>query len=319
MNTKDNYIADIIIISYKNPDMTINCVNSIFENNINKYNIIIVDNASPDDTVSVLKSALSDVKIICNDRNLGYAGAINIGAEYCSSEFLIVSNNDVIYRPGVLDTLIRNLQENHSIAVIGPAQEYPDGKRQISYGNYPGYKLIFNRFLLLDTFNRWFNKLLKLLKIKSEDIVNVDYVDGAVMVIRKDVFDKLNGFDEDFFFYSEESDFCYRAKSLGYRVAGNRDVIVTHYRGGADSFGNLKIENINKLIASKIKFAAKHYSKGKTKIYVMLEKIHYLLYSKIMALMSFITLGEVKKKFKEKASVLENFYLAWKKAENNHE
>jgi GT2 family glycosyltransferase len=314
MNTKDKNIADIIIVSYKNPDLTVQCVESIRRTSRNEYRLIIIDNASPDNTVEILKNKLQDVEIIVSNKNSGYAGAVNKGASLCKSEYIVISNNDVIYRDGVLDGLLSVLQTNDKIAVAGPAQEYSDGSWQISYGDFPGLKLAIKRLLLFDAVENIFKRI-----FKSGDTMakNVEYVDGAVMFVRKSVFDEVGGFDEDFNFYSEEADFCYRVRVAGYRVISNQRLTVTHLRGGSNNRGNLKTDNIFSLVASKVLFCSKHFSAKKTKLCIKIEKIYAFLYSHFVSLLSLLVSGDLKKKLKNKSQVMNDFYNAWHKAEKD--
>jgi len=97
------------------------------------------------------------------------------------------------------------------------------------------------------------------------------------MFVRKSVFDEVGGFDEDFNFYSEEADFCYRVRVAGYRVVSNQRLTVTHLRGGSNNRGNLKTDNIFSLVASKVLFCSKHFSAKKTKLCIKIEKIYAFL------------------------------------------
>ncbi len=310
MNTKDKYIADIIIVSYKNPDLTVQCVESIRRTIGNDYRLLIVDNASPDNTVRILQKQLPDVQIVVNKKNLGYSGAVNSGAALCNSEFILISNNDVIYRNGVIDGLLAMMQKDKHIAVAGPAQEYADGTWQISYGDFPGVKLALKRMFFLEQAINLFKKLSKGFAVGNSKKLDVGYVDGAVMLVRRSVFESLNGFDEDFDFYTEETDFCYRVRQAKHRVVSNQSLTVTHLRGGSNNMGNLKEENIKKLIGSKVLFCKKHLSRGQMRFCLIVESFTSFIVSKAMSFASIFMGGKLKQKFKRKARVMKDFHRA---------
>ena len=313
MKTKNNYIVDIVIVSYKNPDITIQCVNSIKKTTKCNYNILVIDNASPDNTVEVLKNELPGIQIIENEKNKGYSGAINEAARYCDAPFLLVSNNDVVYRDNVIDSLVEFLKENDDIAVTGPGQEYADGSFEMSSGDLPvvvNYSLETKTFELRILINL-FAKLSKKLRIKKEQQFEVGYIDGAVMLIRRNVFDELSGFDEDYDFYSEEADFCYRAAKAGFRIVSNIDTTVIHYRGVSNKSGHLNKKSIKKLVSSKVLFGKKHFTKTETGRYIKTEKLYSYLVSKAAKLLSFITFGRLREKLRNKAQIMDSFYRSW--------
>ena len=317
MNTKYNYIVDIIVVSYKNADMTIRCIESIQKTTKSNYNILVVDNASPDDTANILKSTLPEINIIENDKNLGYAGAVNVGAKQSKAPFLLISNNDVIYHENVIDSLLNLIQSNENIAVCGPGQEYSSGSWQIASGDLPSLSLAWKHIFFIEQFYNTVRKLLKQAKLYKGKSRKVGYVDGAVMLVRKNVFDALNGFDEDFSFYTEEADFCKRVAMAGFDVVSDSSVIVTHFRGGANNFGNLKDENIRDLVLSKVLYCKKHLSKEEIKKIVRLEKTHSYIYSKFLNFLSFFVFGKLKTKFQSKSKVMKSFYNAWSVELNN--
>jgi len=313
MITKDKNIVDVIIVSYGNPEMTINCVDSLRSTTSASLNIIIVDNASIDDTVVRLKEGLNDVQIVVNDSNLGYAQAVNIGAERCTSEFILISNNDVIYKDGVVDGLLNDMRNENGIGVIGPAQEYADGSWQISHGEVPGINLALKHIFLIEGLSNVVRKINRKYLRFNFGLVDTGYIDGAVMLVRRDVFEKANGFDRAFTFYSEETDFCFRVNKLGYRIVSNSKLIVTHLRGGANNFGNLKFENISKLVESKVQFCKKHYSERQTFAYIMIEHIYSYIFVLLLSFGKKIVGGELKERITEKAKVMNYFSESWSK------
>lgn len=312
MITKDKYIADVIIVSYKNPELTAQCVQSIRDGAEFPLNFIIIDNASPDDTFIKLNKILRNVQLIQSHTNLGYAGAINLASMNCSSKYLIVSNNDVIYNKGVLDGLIRTLDFDTTIAVAGPSQQYADGSWELCSGFVPGITLGLRKLFFNDAISNIAKKTMwKFTKGKGV-IRDVEYVDGAVMVIRRSVFDLLSGFDKDYFFYTEEADFCYRATQKGYRIVTNPKYVVTHFRGLANISGNLVSEQIENLVHSKMIFCKKNLSLIETKIYVHCELINGMLIKNILKILIPLSIGKLRSKLINKKRIINDFVCAWK-------
>ena len=255
--------------------MTLDCIESIINTtNGLDVGITVVDNASKDDTVVEVINKFPSVKIISNETNLGYAGAVNAGAKDSNSEFIIVSNNDVIYHEGAIEKLITYLKENSDTAVAGPQQMYPDGSWEYCYGRLPGIILGLKNLFLITSIQQNWQRLRWKKKNAGMKPRNTQYVDGAVMAIRKEVFDSLNGFDEDYFFYTEEADFCKRVKDNGLKVKFVPEAIVTHFRGGSSArmgYDEIKVEVF---IKSKFIYCDKHFSPLRTRIYASLEIVH---------------------------------------------
>ncbi len=269
-------MLDVIIISYNGKKLTEECIKSLDNlstKNIN-FKITIVDNNSNDDTVEFISNNYQDINIIANKKNLGYAAAINIGMKNTNSDFAIITNNDVVFTPDSIEKILNFLKENHNAAVVAPQQLYPDGKWQRSYGDFVGIKSGLKYLFLVTLFqNHYFRKFYKVNKRKRPKCV--EYADGAVLCIKREIFNKVNGFDEDYFFYSEEMDFCYRVKLASYSVWHLPTSIVYHHRGGSDLAMRFTEKKQEMLIDSKILFCDKHLSNFEKKLYVLLEKLHH--------------------------------------------
>lgn len=304
--------TDIIIISFKKPELTIQCVESIRSGSTCESNIIIVDNNSADNTVEILKGKLTNILIIENKKNLGYASAVNIGLKNSNSEYVLISNNDVIYPPGTIDGMFEFLEKDTKNAVAGPQQVYPDGKWQWSCGYYPGIKLGLMNLLLISSFIKYRDKLLINNTADSKMVKVVEFVDGAAMFCRRSALNDVNNFDEDYFFYTEEADLCYRLKKRGWKIAFIPKYMITHIRGGSNDQGNFKMENIEALVNSKIKFCKKHLGKWNTVLYITLEKIYSFNLRIIYFILSKITNDKKSAIMKKKSELMKNFYLSWK-------
>ncbi|MDN5276155.1 MAG: hypothetical protein PWR01_120 [Clostridiales bacterium] len=264
----------IIIPNYNGKDLVRQLIESVYNNDtINKltYEIIVVDNNSSDGSVEYLKSLFCDIKIISNKKNLGYAKAVNQGYQLSRGEFIIVSNSDIIV-PHDFDfvRLINKLKNNNDIGIIGPQLLYKDGSWQRSYGNIPSAKSAVEDLLFITKIRQIIDKInYKLDRQKEKQVVG--YVSGAFLVSKRIVFEKLNGWDESFFFYAEDCDFCYRARLQGFKVLFVPCFRVIHIGGSSSSA--MDLQKYKKLQAeSNLLFIEKHFKHDLNK-YIILRQI----------------------------------------------
>jgi len=270
----------------------------------------VIDNNSTDGSVEKLKASFPEIIIISNTENFGYAYAVNRGFQASKSEIVIISNNDVVYPPDSISNLIEPFYTLENIGVIGPQQMYPDGKWQYSYGTYPGIKTALMDLLLINYISHLIKKIQWKLKISSKEIKPVEYVDGAIMAIKRTAFQDVNGFDEDYFFYTEEADFCYRLKKKGWKILFNPLSEVIHQRGGSTSKMGLNPKNNEMFISSKIKFCNKHLNSIETKSFVLLEKFHHFLLANFFKFLDLVFNGKIKT-INQKKLIFCNLYQGW--------
>lgn len=279
---------DIVIISYNCKEFTLKCINTIYETYPSDFvKIVVVDNASKDDTVESIKSFYPEVEIIQNEKNLGYASAVNIGVKATKNQFIIISNPDVEYHSNALKYLIHYLELNKRVGAAGPMQIFPNGSWQFCYGDVPSVKLSLKLIFFIYSLQNISNFLLYKLKIHRTKPKKVGYIDGAVIATTRDAFDSVNGFDEDYFLYTEELDFCYRLTKKGWDVMHLPNCTVTHFRGGSSAKMGVIEENVRIFLKSKILFCKKHLSKAVTKFYIISEIIYayeILFFWKIFAI-----------------------------------
>jgi GT2 family glycosyltransferase len=297
--------VEIVIIAYNSYELTLNCIASIYDTakELN-FDITVVDNASTDDTIKEVGNKYPQVRIVKNERNLGYAAAINKGVRSSNSDYFIITNNDVIFLPEAIEKLISHLKKNKRNGIVGPQQQFQDGQWEYSYGDLPGISLGLKNIFFISSLNRYLQER-KWEKSKIKTLPKkVAYVDGAVMAIRREAFEDTGGFDADYFFYTEEADFCHRLKKKGWAVMFLPDASVIHIRGGSSSIMGLDEEKVSSFINSKYIFCRKHKNKPVTYIYSFLEIFHNYL---MIFIWNFIYLLTAKKA-KQKADAKRKYY-----------
>src|SRR3989344_2261404 len=222
----------IIILSYNTKDLTVRCIESIvgyykkeLEDKI--LEIIVVDNASVDDSYSVIKKLANktNLEVIQSKENVGFAKGCNIGANASSGTYILFLNSDTqVLDRGFLQ-MVKFLDEHKGVGILGGKLLNPNNTPQQSGGKF--YNL-WNLFLMLLGGDVFIRKA----ALKIEEI---DWVSGACMMIKKELFQKLSGFDEHFFMYIEDMELCFRAKKLGLLTYFYPDCRIRHVSLGSSN------------------------------------------------------------------------------------
>ena len=201
----------------------------------NLAEVTVVDNASTDTTVDLLRHRLPPATVITNDTNLGFATAVNQGVAATSARLVLLANPDVQWTDGTISKLSRFLADHPSAAAVCPRLVFPDGAPQSSIRRFPTH---LNIWLSRQSPLRFLRHLLpSRFSYTVKDPVSperVEAVAAAFMLIRRDAFDAVGGLDEGFFLYVEDTDICKRWQDRGYEVWIDPTVTVTHdWQGGS--------------------------------------------------------------------------------------
>jgi GT2 family glycosyltransferase len=216
-----NPLVYIIILNFNSVGETLNCLESLSKITYSNYKIVIVDNASTDGSKEKLET-LADIKFIINTQNLGYASGNNLGIKYaldCSADFICVLNNDVEVEANFLEPLIAYLTANSEVGITGPC--ICDYKHR-NVIQALGADINFYSGLALGKYKG------KNIKEINEEIINVDYLGGACFVCRRELFDKVGLIPENYFLFYEETEFCIKAKKIGYKLTCIKESKVYH-------------------------------------------------------------------------------------------
>lgn len=271
---------------------------------------MVVDNASSDDTVEMIKARFPDVEIIVNQKNLGYAAAVNRGVLSQTAGYYIISNSDVVYPPGSIDNIVKSLKEHPEYGVTGVQQVYAGGGWQRSFDDMPGIVFSLKNVTFYRQIVYFFKARLWKKGIIDRKSKDVGYIDGAMLAFRKEAYDAVGGWDEDYFFYTEEADFCYRLKKAGYRIVFNPAILITHLRGGTTKDISVSRKFISILLDSKGTFFRKHYSKTVSKIIIYLEIFFCFQLLVLYSGMNLITFSGIR--YKHKITAMKDFIREWK-------
>lgn len=225
----------IIVVNYKVENELINCIDSIYSSNPNiKFEIIIVDNNSNSKLKGLLKSKFPKVMYIKSPNNIGFGAGNNLGVKYAKGEYLFIINPDTRIFPGTIEKLYNFLKNNQYVGIAAPLLIDKKGRTFIRQGSK---KLtLLNAILSLSFLCKIFAG-----KVKSFYFENwnkktnqeVDVAPGTAFMVSKELFKKINGFDERFFLYFEENDICNRVKNLGYKIFILSDSKIFHKIGAS--------------------------------------------------------------------------------------
>lgn len=225
----------IIIISYNVRSFLRQCVRSVLKSDgAENFEIIVFDNNSFDQSAEMIQSEFPAVKVITSSRNLGFAAAVNAAVEKSGGNMVCLLNPDCIVKTDTLIKMSEYIESNPACGAVGAKVMNADGSVQVaSRRSFPTFMMGFSRLFGLDRIipgSKIFGAYYRTFANDNE-IQEVDAVSGSCMIFSRDIYHDLNGFDEKFFLYFEDTDFCERVKSLSKKVIYNPNALVVHYKG----------------------------------------------------------------------------------------
>ena len=256
--TSNNIKLHVCILNWNGQEVLRDCVQSILSNQFESFKVTVIDNGSDDFEATELDSKVNIIKL---DKNYGFAKGYNLGiskAKIDKDEYLILLNNDTKVDENFFINLEESIQSKKTESIYGPKIIFDDHKNLIWYG---GGKVKLNRGII---------EHIGIRKSSSDFSIesNTDYVTGCCMIVKKSIYDDLGGFDESFFMYNEDVDFCLRAKLNRIKCVYLPSVIISHKV--SNSLGGYYS---SKKILMKIKSAfllyKKYYSKPRAILLLM--------------------------------------------------
>lgn len=239
----------IIIVNYNTYTLTKQTINSIIKNEHTfNYEIILVDNASSDDSIEKLQTEFNNIssegilKVIINKSNLGFSKANNIGIKLASGEYILLLNSDTEIKGDCLEKCICKLEKNRSIGALGCKVVLTDNKLDHACKRgFPTPKASLYYFLQLHKRNSLKYGQYNASHLTEDEVGEVDCLTGAFMLMPANILNKLSGLDEDFFMYGEDIDLCYRIKEAGYKILYYPEAEIIHYKGGSSKKRRTKV------------------------------------------------------------------------------
>jgi len=225
----------IVIVNYNTCKLLRDCLHSVYASRLAlSYEVIVVDNGSPDDSADMVRHEFPQAKLIVSATNSGYAYANNLGLRQAQGEYLLLLNPDTVLPPTALQGMLDFMEQHPEAGVAGPKLVLADGSLdRACRRSFPTLAVSFYRLIGLSRrypksprFNRY-----NLGYLDPDQLTEVDSVVGAFMLIRREALEQAGLLDERFFAYGEDIDLCYRIKvDHGWKVYYNPAVVVTHYK-----------------------------------------------------------------------------------------
>ncbi len=251
----------IIIVSYNTREHLQSCLRSILETSEGfSYEIVVIDNNSRDGSADLVGQEFRSVRLIRNSTNNGFAAANNQGFAIATGEYLLLLNPDTIVRRDSLRNTLDFMKRHPEASIVGCRLLNEDGTIQRSCRSFPSvlnlffeasflYKLFPKNSLIGKYYLGWFT---------YDKVKEVDVVLGAFMMIRRSVFERIGNFDEKFFMFTEETDFCIRAKRAGLRTFFYPGAEVVHL--GGQSAGQESQRMYRDIYRTQLYLFRKHFS-----------------------------------------------------------
>lgn len=259
-------ILSILIVNWNTHDFLVQCLASIVAHPPDgEYEVIIVDNASADDSVAMVQERFPQAILIGNAANVGFAGANNQAIAHSRGRYLLLLNPDTVVEPGALTALVEFMDAESDAGVAGPLLLNPDGSLQDSCYLAPTIFRELWRLFHLDN-------LYPLAQYRMHewplDVPRpVDTVQGACMIVRREVIERSGAMDASFFMFSEEVDWCLRIRRSGWRIYWVPRSRVIHH--GGQSTRQVATSMFVQLYRGKLQYFRKHYGR----VYALLYKV----------------------------------------------
>ncbi len=257
----------IIIVNWNTRDLLIDCLAALpWALGSLHADIWVVDNHSHDGSIAAVQHHFPHVHLIQNQRNIGFAAANNQAIQKSRGRSLLLLNSDTIATPRSLEELARFLDQHTSVGIVGACLLNPDGTLQPSWAAFP------TLMSELPGINRRTRRVFT--TYNGSPVFSVDWVGGACLLIRRDLIHQIGPLDEQFFMYSEEADWCYRARRCGWHVCYLPTAQVIHLGGQSSRQNSLAMKQ--HLYRSKLRFFAKHYGHRRTGWLALLLTLSFL-------------------------------------------
>jgi len=251
----------VVTVSYNTRELVRGCLASVFSTlgSTLRFEVIVVDNASSDGSVAMIRGSFPEVHVLANSENVGFAAGSNQGIRESTGRYVILLNPDTMATDGALAGMVRLMEERTEVGAVGPSLLFPDGSFQHSAFTFPTLPMIFMDFFPLN--HRLLNSRLngrypRAWYAKGEPFA-IDHPLGAALMVRSSVLDEVGLLDEGFFMYCEEIDWCMRIKRAGWTILCCPEAKIVHHVG--QSTGQFREDMYVELHRSRYRLYEKHY------------------------------------------------------------
>ncbi|MBP1157454.1 MULTISPECIES: glycosyltransferase family 2 protein [unclassified Paenibacillus] len=251
----------IIIVNYNTCELTLNCLKSVYESQTSyRFEVLLIDNHSQDASVSEIKKHYPEVRLFCNNENVGFSRANNQGIRVAKGTYVLLLNSDTVVQTDTFQNMIDFMEQHPRVGAAGCKVVLPDGS--LDKACRRGFPTPSASFYYAFGISKWFPNNPKfnqyqLSHLDPDKDYPVDCLVGAFMMVRKETIDQVGMLDEDFFMYGEDIDWCYRIKEAGWEIHYYPYTQIVHYKGASSRRKPFKI--IYEFHRAMYLFHRKHY------------------------------------------------------------
>jgi GT2 family glycosyltransferase len=224
----------IVIVSWNTKDLLCSCLRSVFlelATSQLKATVFVVDNNSFDGSADMVRQDFPEVQLIANTKNLGFAAANNQILLHHSAPFYLILNPDTEVLPGAFSTLLKFMESHPKAGIVAPQLLNTDRSIQRSCRSFPTIAGMTATLLGLKSFRGKKAGNYLMLDFDHNSVREVDQPEGACLLVRGGIVEKLGAFDERFFMLFEEVDWCYRIKQAGFEIWFDPEAKIIHHYG----------------------------------------------------------------------------------------
>jgi GT2 family glycosyltransferase len=250
----------ILVVSYNTRDMTLECLESVYRETRTPFEVVVVDNASTDGSAEAIAERFPEVELLAETVNHGFAGAHPIAVARARAPWLVLLNPDTVVLDGALDRLLAFARRRPEAGIWGGRTTYADGTLNPAscWARMTLWSLVSQALGLTSVFSRsalfnpegyggW----------ERDTEREVDIVTGCLLLIRRETWDALGGFDPAFVMYGEEADLCLRARAAGFRPRVTPEATIVHHGGASE---RVRADKMVRLMRAKTELADRHLS-----------------------------------------------------------
>lgn len=239
-------ILSIVIVNWNTSELLIKCLCSIKEHlQESYYDVFVVDNASSDGSSEIIEDMFPWVKLIKNNRNVGFARANNQAMFKCISQYVCLLNSDTEILADSIQNLVEYMNLHQEVVACSPALRLPNGTLQSSAGGFRfNVMSAINHFLFLSKINPLLFKGMYLDQtpmVRSGKAVEVDWLCGACLVVRMSAIEQVGALDDSFFMYAEDVEWCDRLRMVG-KIKYLPFIEITHHLGASTSSEKINLK-----------------------------------------------------------------------------
>ncbi len=254
----------IVIVNWNTRELLKGCLNSVYAHPpVCAFEIWVIDNASGDGSSAMVQEVFTQVRMINNPVNSGFAYANNLAIRQATGQYVLMLNSDTIAKPGALQALVQFMDEHPEAGACGSRVINPDGTLQVSCYVHPTLQNELLRMFHLDGISP--TTRYRMPEWKTDEPRVVEVIQGACLMLRKSVLEQVGLLDENFFMYSEDYDLCYRIRKGNWRLFWVPWSEVIHY--GGQSTRQVAADMFLQLYRSKLLCMRKHYGAFAANLY----------------------------------------------------